>query len=123
MRIYEVYNDHISLDVPIGLGYEHKIGKWALQTDLNVRFNLSHEFEGYHLGQDMKLQKNPDVFKKQIELIPFASVGIKYNCKNGLSLSLNPYIELKKWQVTKDRYPIDQKFRLYGLRTALMYMF
>jgi len=85
--------------------------------------NLSHEFKGYFLEEDLSIVKNASVFRDRIDLVPFASLGLKYKWNNGVTFSLNPYFELKKWKVNSTSNPIDQTYRLYGVGSSLRFHF
>lgn len=123
LRTYNVYNEYNRVNIPLGIGYEKRFKNWSFFSDINIQLNVNNKFSGYLLGQDFRLRRNPLLFKERIDLVPFASLGVRYQWNNGISFSISPFIELKKWEVNNSLNPIDQQYRLYGFRSSLMYHF
>ena len=120
MRNYTAYNKYDRINIPIGIGYERAlVGNFLACIDANLSFNLRHQYTGYLVNADSRVESDPDIFKSNIGIQSFVSVGLGYQGTKNISLWLKPYAQLNRWQVNKDTNPVEQSYRLYGARASL----
>ena len=124
-------NKYRSLDIPLLLSYEWDVRKRTYMTvNGGIFLNLLFKETGKILdpaGEIINLTDNSGdnlgVFKNNLGLSLFGSVGLHYRWSGNLDLILEPNMRLLVKSATLDSYPLDHKWFTAGLITGVRYNF
>lgn len=117
------YNRLTQIDLPISLGYEHRINRWSIFGEATAILNVKQIFKGYLYVPDGELAKNPEIFKSNIGLNFGVNAGLGYGITPRLRarVSARYYRSLGSVLIMDDG--IEQKYSSLGLRVGLGYLF
>ena len=117
------YNRLTQIDVPVSLGYEHRIKRWSLFGEASAIFNVKQMFSGYVYTPEGELINNPEFFKTSIGLNFGVNAGVGY----GITPRIRARISARYYQslgsVLRLDHPIEQKYTSLGLRVGVGYLF
>lgn len=109
-------NEWSYLEIPVLVGYQFNHRKFGFEFATGISM-------GFLLKSKGSLPKFPDVegmeeLEKDINQTMFnflLQVGVSYQIVNGWSVIVQPYYKQNLQSVFENNYPIDQRFRAFGL--------
>ena len=113
---------HNMTDIPVFLGYTKNYGKWDFGIEGGVIFNLDFVAEGKVYDSSLKLSNHeniPDVYKSSVGMGMKASLLIRRNLGNGLSLQFKPGFKTYLGDINGDSYALPTRYKLFGLNIGL----
>jgi hypothetical protein len=126
--LYSIYNRFTSLNVPVMLSYEWTFDKLSIGMTAGIEMNLLFSQKGQMLDENLYAQEfttgkenGYKPFKDNLSLSYVANFGLYYPINKNLEAIIEPHFKLNGASITKDNYPLTQKFATGGLRLGLRY--
>ncbi|MDA9332643.1 PorT family protein [Saprospiraceae bacterium] len=124
-------NKYRSFDIPLLLSYEWDVRERTYMTmNGGIYLNLLFKESGKILSPSGEVIDLADssgdklvIFKNNIGLSLFGSVGLHYRMNSNIDLILEPNIRLLVKSATVDAYSLEHKWMTIGLITGLRYNF
>ena len=120
------HNKFSMIDIPIILGYEVEAEKFALTFNAGAYVNLVFQKEGQLLSPELQLidfnstfADDDSVFKKQLDISWYSSIGFNYRLSNRLQWIIEPQIRYYPASFTTNEFPMKQNYFNFGLSTGL----
>ena len=113
------YNYFRSVDIPIALGYQFHHGKWTIEAQGGLLFNLLFKKEGQILDtslSEVAIDENTSLFRDRLGMTTFASLKAIYPVTDRLSLYAEPFGRFHLKSITVSEYALSQKYNQIGLR-------
>lgn len=126
----KIYNRFGTLDLPVNLGAEARLGKFGMSLNGGVAANLLFWKKGRVL--DPKVSTTDQVsghtdmaqfFKNNAGLSANASLQAFLKMKNGNRIFVEPYFQKTLKPVSLPTAPLDQRYNFYGCRIGLTKVF
>lgn len=122
-RYIEHSNHYHMFDIPLIFGYELETQKLVFNFNAGAYFNVFFKSKGRMLSSDLNPIpiNNTSVFRKNLGLSYFASMGINYKFNKKIQLVLEPQIRYYPKSFTREDYAISQKYVTFGIFTGLRF--
>jgi hypothetical protein len=121
------HNRYRSFDIPVQIGYEFHLSRtWNMGINTGVNFNISSWNKAQILdanGQPAFVSRDSSIFNPRIGMTGFASLSFTKSLGKGVELLLEPNIRYNFGSLTKNSYPIDQRYTTFGIFTGLRFRF
>lgn len=117
------YNRLTQIDLPITIGYEHRISRWSLFGEASGIFNLKQKFNGYLNTEEGIETQNPDIFKSSIGFNLGLNAGIGYGFTPRLRARLSARYYRSLGSVLLQSTEVEQKYSSIGARVGIGYLF
>ncbi|MCG8328482.1 MAG: PorT family protein [Chitinophagales bacterium] len=122
-RYKVTHNTYHMLDIPFIVGFERRFDKWNLSLNGGTYLNLLLRQNGDMLSPDdmepVSIDSNdPDaypVFKRQVGLGWYGSVGIGYQLNASTQLLVEPHLKVYPKSITQEQFGVDQRYSTAGL--------
>ncbi len=122
-KTWKIYNQFKTLDIPITLGYQHRVGNWGYFGEAGVIFNLSLKNEGMVLDPSYVPSDLTPLFENNNGMHLTASFGVSYQFTKNFYAYVSPSLKFSRKNFNVDSYPIDQKFHSYSILFGVGYTF
>lgn len=116
------YNNYRFYDIPLMLGYEFDAGRWIVHINTGLMVNVATARRGNMLDPTSNLVSidsgDPDsykAFRSKVGTSLLMSLGANYALTPKFHLLVEPQIRLWTRPVNLRDYPVDQKYRNFGL--------
>lgn len=116
------YNNYRFYDIPLMLGYEFDAGRWVVHINTGLMVNVATARRGNMLDPTSNLVSidsgDPDsykAFRSKVGTSLLMSLGANYALTPKFHLLVEPQIRLWTRPVNLRDYPVDQKYRNFGL--------
>jgi hypothetical protein len=113
------YNYFRSVDIPLAVGYQFHRGKWTIEAQGGVLFNLLFKKKGQILNESLSevlIDDNTSLFKDRLGMSAFASVKAIYPITDRIGLYAEPFGRFNLKSITVPEYTLSQKYNQFGLR-------
>lgn len=123
-RRYIEHSNHYNMfDIPLILGYEIESEKLVFNFNAGAYFNLLFKPKGRILSSDLHPVNinNTSMFRKNLGISYFGSMGFNYKFTRDLHLIIEPQIRYYPKSFTRDDYVISQKYFNFGFFTGLRF--
>ena len=123
------YNHHRTLQIPIILAYETRLGDWTFHLNGGVMMNFLLDRKGEILNPSNQVSDistnggTYDAFNDQWGMLLTASVGANYRLTDQLHATIEPTLRHTLKSITSSSYPLDQKYTMINLNIGLRYEF
>ena len=121
--VWTRYNRLTQIDVPLTLGYEHRMDQWSIFGEATMLVNLRQSFFGYLNTGNSIIVKDPDIFKSNIGLNMGFGAGIGYGITPRLRVRMSAQYYRSLDSVLNPEHGIEQRYSSYGLRVGIGYLF
>lgn len=127
--VENIYNRYKFYDLPIVAGYEINLQDFMFSVNGGVAVNLIAKRSGsiYAFDNRSKLNLNAvandgsSYFKDNVGLSLVGSFGLNYKLSRGMMLLAEPAVRYYLGAITKDNYPLKQKYLQFGLIAGIRY--
>lgn len=126
--LYSIYNRFTSLNIPVLLSYEWNFDHFFIALTAGVEMNLLFAQKGQMLDENLYAQEfttgninSYRPFKDNLSLSYVANIGLYYPINKNLDAIIEPHFKIDGSSITKNSYPLTQKFATGGLRLGLRY--
>jgi hypothetical protein len=123
------YNHFTTFQIPIILGYEHRIKDWTFHVNGGVLMNFSLKKRGEILdpsNQPVDISTSTgsyDAFKDDWGMILYGSLGANYRLTDRFHATVEPSFRYTLNPITTTGYPLEQKYIIMNLNIGLRYEF
>ena len=121
------YNYHHFVQVPIFLGYQKQINRWAVYVQSGLNVNLSLRSNGMMISPDLKVvdmkYAEEPFFKDNAGLSVQAGIGVRYTTFSGLNIFVEHNNQYFLNSMSSESNVLDQKYQLTGLKVGLGFSF
>ncbi len=123
------YNHFTTFQIPIILGYEHRVKDWTFHVNGGVLMNFSLKKRGEILdpsNQPVDISTSTgtyDAFKDDWGMILYASLGANYRLTDRFHAIIEPSFRYTLNPISTTSYPLEQKFMIMNLNVGLRYEF
>jgi hypothetical protein len=125
---YNTRNQFRSLDIPFVVGYEVESKRWSFGLNAAAYLNVFLKSQGRILvpsteqeGFQTSVVSAYPAFKDQLGISFGFNATISYKLTSKLHWIAEPNIRILTQSVTRNSYPLDQRYAIYGLWTGLRY--
>lgn len=124
-------NKYTMVDVPVLFSYETGgAGGFYFQYVAGMLFNMTLNTEGQILGENGSVRSFTRGVENQYRIYNtdagasfFASFGLFYVLSDYVDLYAEPYLRYQLSPLTRNDYPIDEKYSTVGIMTGMRYRF
>lgn len=122
-RVIEHSNHYNMFDIPLVIGYELESEKLVFNVNVGAYFNLLFTQNGRILSSNFEPIdiNNKTMFRKNLGISYFASMGFNYKFTRDLHLVIEPQLRYYPKSFTRDSYEISQKYVNFGVFTGLRF--
>lgn len=123
-----INNKYSFTDVTLSIGYAKKLKKLDLLITAGISLNMTTTAQGSVLSTDStKLialgDKTKTFVKSKTGMGISTSIGIAYHITKKWDLLLEPNYQRRLSSITKENYPLNQKYTTVGITAGLSYKF
>jgi hypothetical protein len=111
-----------SIDIPVFVGFTKNYNTWDFGVELGGLFNLDFVTEGkiYNEAAEISyLDVEADVYKSSLGVGLKASLLIRKNLKNGLSIQMKPTYKTYFNEINSDQYSLPTKYSVFGINLGI----
>lgn len=122
-RVIEHSNHYNMFDIPLIVGYELESEKLVFNVNAGAYINLLFTQNGRILSSNFEPIdiNNKTMFRKNLGISYFASMGFNYKFTRDLHLIIEPQLRYYPKSFTRDNYEISQKYVNFGVFTGLRF--
>ncbi|MBR9922738.1 MAG: hypothetical protein GYB31_18055 [Bacteroidetes bacterium] len=128
-KIYEIHNYYRMLDVPVMIGYEWEFDRVTFTAYGGMIANLWFGKKGRFFAPDM--ESIVEFTDGQVDAYPAynrnlsahfgASFGLQYTLSENLYMLFEPHFRYFPQSITREDYPLNQKYFVSGISMGLRY--
>ncbi len=124
----KVYNRITTTDIPLQIGFEtnHKKSKWNQGIYIGGIYNMATYSSGEILnpaGVPIRFDNINSPYRLKGGYSLTADLLLRYELNEHLSITMEPSVRYQLKSITKDEYPLSQKYTNVGLHFGLRYGF
>ena len=121
-------NRYRMLDLPILLGYEWRRNKWTVAFNGGALINVLFSSEGQFLDPEDQRpaafssnarDNSYQVYRTNIGLGWYAGIGLHYQLRKDLQLLLEPHLRVNPQSISRNDFPLEQRYLSTGLSIGL----
>lgn len=128
-EVYEIHNYYRTLDVPIMLGYEWELNRMTFTVYGGVIANLWFNKKGKFFEPEMESiveftddsENQYPAFKENLSAHFAGSFGFQYQFAPDYFMLFEPHFRVFPKGITRDDYPLNQKYFVSGVAIGLRY--
>ena len=123
-----IHNRIESIDIPVSVGYEHRIKKWSLGIQAGVLVNVGLKARGSFFAPPPadapvafsdNTPEGLDAFKNKVNTAYTAALSFGYRVAPKTEIRLEPHMQYRPDSYTNSTYVLDQRYTMVGLRLGI----